>query len=182
MASTRYWGAAVSAALAISAMGSGPAFASDTGGGGISAADAAFLQAAHQGNLTEITAGVDAARGATTSCVKRVGVVLVSDHRKLDADIAALAARLDVPLPTTPNASQRGQLAKVEAEAGTAAFDPAWRKMQEAGHRATLQLIDKELASGSNAEVLAVARAARPVIALHLGLVSGGTCGAQATP
>lgn len=48
--------------------------------------------------------------------------------------------------------------------------------MGEAGHVKTLALIDQEVKSGANAEVVAAAQAARPVVAMHLKMVEGGTC------
>ncbi|MGW0335802.1 DUF4142 domain-containing protein [Streptomyces sp. NPDC003011] len=52
----------------------------------------------------------------------------------------------------------------------------AWLKTQEAAHTKTLALIDSELNTGRNTEVKAPARAARPVVAMHLDMVRGGTC------
>ncbi|MEU2116096.1 DUF4142 domain-containing protein [Streptomyces sp. NPDC016459] len=142
----------------------------------VSDQDTTFTKAAHQGNLAEIAAGQDAQANATSACVKEVGRVLVRDHGKLDADVKALAAKLGVTLPGAPTAEQKAELAAVRAKAGTPAYDAAWLKGQEAAHTKTLALIDTELHTGKNAEVMAAARAARPVVAMHLDMVRGGTC------
>jgi putative membrane protein len=156
-----------------------PAVADDTG---LSTADAAFLRAAHQGNLAEIAAGQGARKNAMTDCVKRAGGILVADHTRLAQDIKALAGKLGVTLPGTLTAAQMNELAAVQAEAGTAAYDATWLDTQKAAHETGLELIDKQLTSGSNAEIKAAARAARPVVAMHLQMVHGGTCRIPSTP
>lgn len=138
--------------------------------------DTAFVRTVHQGNLAEIAAGQDAQAHATTACVKEVGEVLVRDHTKLDADLKALAGKLGVSLPAGPSTMQNQELASIREKAGSPAYDAAWLKAAEAGHAATLALIDREVKSGANAEVVAAARAARPVVAMHLQMVEGGTC------
>ncbi|WP_313896241.1 DUF4142 domain-containing protein, partial [Streptomyces sp. YIM 98790] len=138
--------------------------------------DAGFAKAAHQGNLAEIAAGKDARKHATTECVRDVGALLVRDHSKLDADLKALADKLDVKLPDAPTPEQQKTLDKVRAKAGTSAYDKAWLAAQDAAHRETLKLIDHQIDAGRNAEITAAAKAARPVVAMHLDLVRGGVC------
>ncbi|MFE9399293.1 DUF4142 domain-containing protein [Streptomyces flavidovirens] len=142
----------------------------------VSEQDVMFVKSAHQGNLAEIAAGQDAQKNATSACVKQVGAVLVRDHGKLDADVKMLAGKLDITLPATPTPEQKQELAAVQAKAGTAAYDAAWLKTQEAAHTKTLAMIDRELKAGQNSEVVMAARAARPVVAMHLDMVRGGTC------
>ncbi|MGW0362930.1 DUF4142 domain-containing protein [Streptomyces sp. NPDC002990] len=138
--------------------------------------DTAFAKAAHQVNLAEIAAGSDAQKHATTACVKGVGAVLVRHHTKLDAGLKTLAAKLDIALPASLTADQQRKLAAVQAQAGTAAYDAAWLSSQDAAHSQALALIDREISVGGNAEVVAAARAARPVVAMHHDMVRGGTC------
>ncbi len=160
--------------VAVSGISVAPAVAAP-----VSDQDAMFVKAAHQGNLAEIAAGQDAQKHATTHCVKTVGTVLIRDHGKLDADLKMLADKLDVMLPSAPTPEQKHELAAVQAKAGTPAYDAAWLKTQDAAHTKTLALIDQELKTGKNAEVMAAARAARPVVAMHVQMVQGGTCRAS---
>ncbi|MFJ2911004.1 DUF4142 domain-containing protein [Streptomyces sp. NPDC087228] len=133
--------------------------------------DAPFLKAIHQGNLAEIAAGQDTGKNATTACVKTVGATLVRDHRRLDADVKALAGKLHVTLPAGPSPAQEQALATVRAKTGTSTYDVAWLNTEATGHVEALALIDQEMGTGSNAEVEAAARAARPVVARHLELL-----------
>jgi putative membrane protein len=164
--------AAAVAAVALSGISAPQALA----GAAVSGHDEMFLMRAHQGNLAEIAAGHDAQKNATSACVKHVGAVLVRDHTKLDTDVKMLADKLDVTLPTSPSAEQKKELAAVQAKAGGPAYDAAWLTTQDAAHRKTLTLIDREIKAGQNAEVVAAARTARPVVAMHLDMVRGGTC------
>ncbi|MER7405179.1 DUF4142 domain-containing protein [Streptomyces sp. NPDC000070] len=162
--------------IAMAAVAPAPAFAA-----AVSTQDASFLRASHQGNLAEIAAGRDARKNATTDCVRHVGAVLVRDHTALDSDVRALAGKLNVSLPSGPSAEQRRVLASVRAKAGSAAYDKAWLVAQNDAHIKTLALIDQEISGGSNAEVVAAAKAARPVVKMHLDMVRGGTCHAPGT-
>ncbi|GGR66401.1 DUF4142 domain-containing protein [Streptomyces roseolus] len=158
-------------------LGAPQAFAAE-----VSDQDRVFLRAAHQGNLAEVAAGEDARQHATSSCVKSVGAALVRDHGKLDADVTALAGKLGVALPDGPAPEDANKLKAVRAKAGTPAYDTAWLAVQEAAHVKTLALIDHELKAGENSEVFAAARAARPVVAMHLDMVRGGSCHAAKAP
>ncbi|MEU3723946.1 DUF4142 domain-containing protein [Streptomyces sp. NPDC031705] len=138
--------------------------------------DTSFVKTVHQGNLTEIAAGQDAQTKAMTSCVKDVGAKLVTDHQKLDADLRAVAAKAGVTLPTAPTAAQQQELKDIQKKAGTSGYDSAWLEAQEAAHTKTLQLIDTQIKSGSDTAVTDAAKKARPVVAMHLDMVHGGTC------
>ncbi|MFF8829658.1 DUF4142 domain-containing protein [Streptomyces sp. NPDC015131] len=187
MIRTPHWAATALTCLALSGIAAGhaaPALASAPADGASTAlaTDAAFLRASHQGNLTEIAAGKDARKHATTDCVKQVGEVLVRDHTKLDADTRALADDQGVDLPMAPSKEQQQTLADLRAKAGGPAYDAAWLKAQAAAHEKTLARIDNQIARGENARVTAAAKAARPVVAMHLGMVRGGTCHTASAP
>ncbi len=160
------------AALCLAGSPVGLAHAQDN----VSAQDETFVTSAHQGNLAEIAAGQDAGENATTQCVKNAGAALVRDHTRLDEALTQLADRLGIPLPDQPTAEQQRTLDEVRAEAGTPAYDEKWLVTQEAAHEDTLALIDRELETGTNADIKAAAEAARPVVEMHLEMVRGGVC------
>jgi putative membrane protein len=138
------------------------------------AQDRAFLVAAHQSNLTEIAAGKAAQQKATTDVVRQHGELFIRDHTRLDASLQQVAKTLNVTLPTTPNAAQRATLASVSAKSGSA-FDSAWLTSQLAGHKAAKAVGAKELASGSDASVLGLAKTAAPVVQMHLTMLEQAT-------
>ncbi|MFV0129826.1 DUF4142 domain-containing protein [Streptomyces sp. HMX112] len=178
---THRWTATVFTCLALTGIAAGPAIAA-TADAEAHPTDSAFLRASHQSNLAEIAAGQDAQKNATTACVKHVGAVLVRDHTKLDAGTKALAGKVGVDLPVAPSKEQQDALAAVMAKAGSSAYDAAWLKTQAAAHEKTLARIDHQIANGRNHEITAAARTARPVVAMHLDMVRGGTCRHAAEP
>jgi putative membrane protein len=135
-----------------------------------SAQDRAFLVSAHQSNLTEIAAGQAAQRKATTEVVRHHGAIFTRDHTRLDASLRQVARRLTVPLPDSPSAEQQAILDSVSANADPA-FDRAWLASQLAGHREAKANGQKELAQGSDATVKQLARAAAPVVQMHLSML-----------
>jgi putative membrane protein len=178
---------AAGAGLALTAAG----VAGATTAAAPSAQDRAWMVAAHQSNLTEIAAGQAAQQKATTNVVKEHGQLFIRDHTRLDASLQTLAKSKGVTLPSTPNAQQRATLASVSAKSGSA-FDSAWLASQLAGHRQSKAAGQTEIANGSDAQVVAAAKAAAPVIQSHLTMleqatgtsptgVNGGTGGQAAT-
>ncbi|MFD9820723.1 DUF4142 domain-containing protein [Streptomyces violascens] len=136
--------------------------------------DATFLQTIHQANLAEIAAGKDAKTHANSACVKRVAAIIVRDHTALDAKGATVAK--GIAMAKEPSAAQKRQLDDLKPKDGTTAYDAAWLKMQSDGHQQALTLIDKELKSGTDSQIQAAAKAARPIVAGHLKMVEGGVC------
>ena len=161
-------GVALTAALTLPA-----AAASAAPAAAPTAQDRQWMVAAHQSNLTEIAAGKAAQQKATTTKVRTLGAMFIRHHTAQDAQLRAAAKRLGVDLPGAPNAQQRASLAAVAAKSG-AAFDSAWIAAQTVGHRQTLAATDKELANGSDATALKLARASRPVIAMHYAELTSG--------
>jgi putative membrane protein len=139
-----------------------------------SAQDRTWMVAAHQSNLTEIAAGKAAQQKATTSVVKEHGQLFIRDHTRLDASLQALATSKGVTLPSTPNAQQQATLASVSAKSGSA-FDSAWLTSQLAGHRQAKAAGQTELTNGSDADVVAAAKAAAPVVQSHLTMLEQAT-------
>ncbi|RPF44160.1 putative membrane protein [Streptomyces sp. Ag109_G2-6] len=164
----------IAAAVAAVAMGTFTPAALAAGQAGND--DQNFVVTVHQGNLAEIAAGTDTRMNAQDTCVKDVGRTLVKDHTKLDTDLRALAQKLDISLPDKPTEAQQAQLKQIQGKAGTPGYDTAWLKAQADAHQATLKTIDDEIARGDNAQVVAAAKDARPVVAMHLDMVRGGTC------
>lgn len=132
--------------------------------------DTAWMAAARQTNLTEIAAGKAAAQKASSAGVKDAAAMFVTMHQDLDKKLAAGAQKVDLTLPTAPSAAQQATLTRVGAQSGQA-FDAAWVASQIAGHREAIAATQKELASGSDPTVLALAKSALPVFQQHLATV-----------
>ncbi|TCC12290.1 DUF4142 domain-containing protein [Kribbella soli] len=141
--------------------------------------DVAYLNTAHQLNLTIIEAAHTATTKGRTSCVRKVAAQLERDHRKLSAQELDVATRLNILLPTAPSAAQRRQLDVLAAKAGTA-YDAAWLTLQHQEHQAYLALVEGELPVSASPAVEALADGAKPVIQMHQRAVTG-TCHVETT-
>jgi putative membrane protein len=161
------------AAFVLMFVGSGIAQASTAlaahagSGSRLSAQDRAFLVQAHQSNLAEIATGKLAERKATRADVRALGRMFVADHRKLDAELRVVAKKLEVRLPSQPNRQQRAAAAKLERLSGRA-FDKAWLDVQIVAHRQAIAAGAKEIAHGTNSDVVRLAKKSAPVIKHHL--------------
>src|SRR3954471_15689336 len=144
-----------------------PAVAAPAPRAAVSSQDRTWMVVAHQSNLTEIAAGKAAQQKATSQKVRDLGQMYIADHTANDAKLTAAAKKLGVSLPSSPNAQQQAALKSVSAKSG-AAFDSAWISGQITGHKQTLAATDTEISSGSDATVLSLAKATRPVVAHHL--------------
>jgi putative membrane protein len=128
--------------------------------------DTAYLKAAHQSNLAEIATGRLAQQKAESDEVKELGERWVADHTKLDAALTRTAEALEVELPDAPNAEQRALARRYEAASGSA-FDKLWIPTQMDAHMKAMQLGQREIADGSDAQAKKVAQDAAPVVASH---------------
>ncbi|WP_410789017.1 DUF4142 domain-containing protein [Kribbella sp. C-35] len=142
--------------------------------------DVAYLNTAHQLNLTIIEAAQTATAKGRTSCVRRVAAQLERDNRKLSAQELDVATRLSILLPTAPSTAQRRQLDVLAAKAGTTAYDGAWLAFQRQLHQQYLALVEGELPISASPAVEAVADGAKPVIQMHQRAVTG-TCRVETT-
>ena len=178
---------ATAAAVGVAVLTASPAAAAPSG------QDTTWVKAAHQSNLAEIAAGQAAQQSATNDDVKNLGAMFVQMHTQLDDSLKSAAQKLDVELPDAPTAQQQQQLDNVKQNSGQA-FDTAWIAQQIGSHTTTLAATKKELQSGSDDQVLQLAKTATPVVQQHISelrsaaqkygvpsSVPGGTGGQAAT-
>ncbi|GIF13040.1 DUF4142 domain-containing protein [Actinoplanes teichomyceticus] len=128
--------------------------------------DAAFLRAAHQANLAEITAGRIAWQKTTDPTVKKLAATFMRDHIHMDAELYLTARRLRVVLPNAPTPEQQALARRYEV-AGADTFDEYYIATQLAAHRATIQAAQTQVEEGDDPAVRALARRATQTIAHH---------------
>ncbi|MEH0844087.1 DUF4142 domain-containing protein [Micromonospora sp. CPCC 205711] len=128
--------------------------------------DTQYLQAVHQVNLFEITAGDLAQKKAQNADVKRLGEMFKTDHTQLDQTVQSTAQQLNVTLPSEPTADQQKVADKLNNLSGTE-FDKAWVTAQLAGHVQAIQATQTEISQGSEQSVIQLAQDALPVLQAH---------------
>ncbi|MEU0152249.1 MULTISPECIES: DUF4142 domain-containing protein [Micromonospora] len=128
--------------------------------------DTQYLQALHQVNLFEITAGNLAQQKGQNQQVKDLGKMFVTDHTQLDQTVQSTAQQLNVQLPSDPTADQQKVLDRLNNLSG-AEFDKAWVTAQLAGHVQAIQATQTEISQGSEQSVVQIAQDALPVLQAH---------------
>ncbi|MFC0100102.1 DUF4142 domain-containing protein [Micromonospora marina] len=128
--------------------------------------DTQYLQAVHQVNLFEITAGNLAQQKGQNQQVKDLGKMFVTDHTQLDQTVQSTAQQLNVQLPAEPTADQQQVLDELNNLSG-AEFDKAWVTAELAGHVQAIQATQTEISQGSEQSVVQLAQDALPVLQAH---------------
>ncbi len=153
-----------------SASGASPSDWIDTASGPLGPADRDFLVRVRQAGLWEIPTGQQAQQRAGSTRVKEVGQMLVADHTKLDEQVRALAAKLNVELPSTPNADQQGWMAELSTKTGQD-YDKTFADRLRAAHGKVFSAVALVRAGTKNSEIRAFAQVAVDVVMKHMTLL-----------
>ena len=135
----------------------------------MSALDRHFAKAAGQSNLFEIQGARTALAKSESPAVRQVATRILRDHTHAQAMLRPVAADLHVRLPRSPNPLQKWTLART-ARLDGAAFDVAFLRLQEAGHRTAISLFGEEAREGQNPDARSYAVTHLPALRAHLVL------------
>jgi putative membrane protein len=131
--------------------------------------DQAFYMQAAEGGMAEVEAGKLAQAKGNSAAVKDFGSQMVADHGKANAKLKSIAANKQVMLPSAPSAEHQTMKKKLEGLTG-AAFDAAYVQGQVADHEKVAALLEKEIASGKDADAKAFAMETLPTVKAHLAM------------
>jgi predicted outer membrane protein len=130
--------------------------------------DRSLLENVRRADLWEgDVASVLGMRKGTTKEVRDAGKVLHDGHVKLEADLRKVAAKLNVPLPTEPNADQKTWIGEIEAASGTA-FDEVWVDRLRAAHGKIFSAIATVRANTRNSLIRQYAEECNDAVAQHM--------------
>jgi putative membrane protein len=133
--------------------------------------DESFFKNAAEGGIAEVNDGKLAqARGASQS-VKDFGAMMVKDHSAANQKLAAIAASQGVKLPDSPGMMQMAEGKELKMKSGDS-FDKSYIKGQIKAHQETVELFEKEIASGKNPQAQQFASATLPTIQAHLAKIN----------
>lgn len=132
--------------------------------------DRAFYQKAAVGGMAEVEAGKLAQEKGSSDAVKSFGAKMVEDHTAANEKLMALAASKKIKLPNTLDAKHKAMQKNLSAKSGSA-FDTAYIKGQITDHKATIALMEREIASGKDAEAKAFATETLPVVKEHMTML-----------
>ncbi|MCM0675475.1 DUF4142 domain-containing protein [Micromonospora phytophila] len=128
--------------------------------------DTQYLQAIHQSNLFEITAGELAQQKGQNQGVKDLGERFRTDHTQLDQSVQQTATQLGVELPDEPSADQQAVLEQLNNASGEE-FDRLWVTSELNGHVQSIQATQTEISQGSEQSVVQLAQTALPILQAH---------------
>jgi putative membrane protein len=158
--------AANSAGVNPTADGSAATPASATG---LSDADRDFVMKAAQGGLLEVDAGQLAESHASNARVKAFGARMVTDHSAADNQLAAIAQKDQITLPTSLPPDEQAKLDHLRSLNGRA-FDRAYSDMMVKDHVQDVQDFQQASNSLTDAELRSFAQSTLPTLQTHLSM------------
>jgi len=127
----------------------------------------AFASAAASGGLMEVSLGQLAQQKANSRRVKDFGAMMVSDHSKLNTDLANIAGAKNFALPVSITTRQQhftDELMKKEGKE----FDRSYMKIMVEDHKEDIRAFEKAAANAGDTTIKAFASRTLPVLRLHL--------------
>ncbi len=145
------------------------ASAQSMSGGPLNAQDKMFIQNAADAGLSEVSDG-NLAQSKGSPTVKTIGDRMVTDHTKVNDQLAALSNQLGDPAPTMTDATHLKIHAALELYTGSA-FDTHYLKDELLGHQKTIALFKMEMQDGGNTQLKALASNTLPTLQMHLNMI-----------
>ncbi|MEU3163990.1 DUF4142 domain-containing protein [Streptosporangium sp. NPDC006930] len=139
--------------------------------GPLGPADRDLLVKVRLAGLWEIPSGQQAQQRAASKRVKEVGMHLMTDHLKLDEEVRALAAKLNVPLPDQANADQQSWMAQLTAVKAGAEYDLLFARLLRQAHGKVFGVVAGVRAGTRNDLVRTFAQRAVEVVMKHMTLL-----------
>lgn len=159
-------------AMAPTAPADGPMAGTDTMTTGMNASpDQDFATKASSGNLAEIRAHQAALDKAVTPDVKKHAQMMLTDHKKMDADMKALASKKGLTLASEPRADKVKMQDDMNATKQGKDWDMGYVDAQIQDHKETIALFENGEASVQDAELKTLITTTLPKLRAHLKMV-----------
>lgn len=129
--------------------------------------DKMFARDAAMGGMEEVELGKLAVKNGQNDKVKQFGQRMIDDHSKANEQLKSIAAKNNIDLPTSLDASKRAMVDKFSRMSG-AAFDKAYMQDMVKDHETDVAAFRKEADSGSNTDLKNFAGSTMPTLQDHL--------------
>jgi putative membrane protein len=129
--------------------------------------DESFFKKAAEAGMSEVDAGKMAQAKATSPAVKEFAAMMVKDHGAANAKLQKIATAKGVELPDGPSMMQKAKEKKTDLHSGES-FDKDYIQGQIKAHEDTVELLQKEIDEGKDAEAKAFATETLPKVKMHL--------------
>jgi len=130
------------------------------------AIDTAFVTEAMKGDNSEVALGNLAEQKGSSSGVKDLGKMLVTDHGAHKQVVAALAQKANIPVTNDLNDEAKAEQKKLDGLSG-AAFDKEFVRATVEDHQKDIAKYEQEAKSG-DAQSAAMAKQTLPTLRKHL--------------
>jgi putative membrane protein len=115
--------------------------------------------------MTEVQLGKIAASKAQDSKVKQFAQRMVTDHSKANDELAAIAEKKGIRVPTSLDTEHQSMIQSLNAKSG-AAFDTAYSEHMDAAHSKAVALFQGAI-TGSDPDLAAFAKKTLPTLEQH---------------
>jgi putative membrane protein len=129
--------------------------------------DADFAVEAADGGMLEVALGKLAVRKGSSSSVKKLGALMVTDHSKANMELKALAAEKHIDIPATMSDKCQKEVSDLDQESGKD-FDKAYADLMVKDHKDDIDDFKKEAEKGNDTQVSEWAKNKVPVLEHHL--------------
>lgn len=126
---------------------------------------AMFVKKAALGGMTEVELAKVAQSKAQDPKIKSFADRMVKDHGKANTELAGIAKRKGIDVPTSLDAEHQAAVKELSAKSG-AAFDAAYSKQMVKDHDKTIALFEGA-AKNSDADLASFARKTLPTLEEH---------------
>jgi putative membrane protein len=129
--------------------------------------DESFFKDAAKAGMAEVAAGKMAESKGSSPAVKEFAAMMVKDHSAANAKLKKIAMAKGIELPDGPGLMQKAMNEKSDLKSGDS-FDKDYIKGQIKAHEDTIDLLQKEIDSGKDADAKAFATETLPTVKKHL--------------
>ncbi len=129
--------------------------------------DEEFVLAAAEGGLFEVKLGELAVKKGSSPEIRELGQMMVDDHSKVNQELAALAQKKNIVLPTELGDEKKALYDELEKKQGRD-FDKAYADLMVKDHKKDIEKFEKEANKGEDAELKNFASDKLPTLRHHL--------------
>lgn len=135
--------------------------------GAFAAQDNDFVEDASAKGVAEVEAGKLAQEKGSSADVKEFAGMMIKDHTAANEKLKTIADSKNLKISDSAELLDKAKAMILELR-GAKSFDQAYANNQVKAHEATIEIFEKEIADGKDAEVKAFATETLPKLKSHL--------------
>ncbi|MBS1525043.1 MAG: DUF4142 domain-containing protein [Bacteroidetes bacterium] len=137
----------------------------------VSENDAKFVVTAAADGMAEVQLGKVAVAKAKSTRVKNFGQMMVTDHSKAGDELAAIAQKKNITLPTAPDSAAQKKAKELALKSGSD-FDKGYVDAMVDGHKKAVKLFEDGIKNLQDTTLKAFAQKTLPTLKMHLDSIN----------